>query len=472
MMDAVAQRGGRDASAASTEQRISDTLLLEVEARMRSPGSGLALCERRGIFRKTAKCFLASEAVDWMLSQMSEVVKTREEAVAIIQLLVERQIICGVSASDNHYQQGFVDNTLFRFLEDDQNVKVLNFRNAYRFDTPQDPVDVSVHLLSTLVALVREQSEISVSNDLSTPEDVSTTTTKNETDKLTEGEGGKEREENEKGRPAGNESDPKMAVDCYKRLRDHPKFLHFEQTTSELKRVNIRSLNKKGRMAFWINMYNALAVHACVRKGPVFQSALTRGSFFRGNAYNISGLIFTLDDIEHGILRGNRSPPSALAQSTYFKSDDPRVGLVMELDPRIHFLLSCASMGSPPIAFLTRDNVYAHLQAATRYSLAKHLSIDRLKTLITVPKVFDWYRRDFAEDMRGVIKWMYENLNGEMKRQMNSLSNFGYLTVKYGDYNWAPALPVLLQDVQDEEGKAVLACASSLGDLSPLSRKF
>ena len=34
------------------------------------------------------------------------------------------------------------------------------------------------------------------------------------------------------------------------------------------------------------------------------------GNIWNSYAYNVGGLILTLDDIEHGILRGNRPHPS------------------------------------------------------------------------------------------------------------------------------------------------------------------
>ena len=43
------------------------------------------------------------------------------------------------------------------------------------------------------------------------------------------------------------------------------------------------------------------------------------GSIWKSSAYNVGGLILTLDDIEHGILRGNRlTPATATSRKTYF----------------------------------------------------------------------------------------------------------------------------------------------------------
>ena len=56
---------------------------------------------------------------------------------------------------------------------------------------------------------------------------------------------------------------------------------------------------------FTPDVYNALTIHALVMCDSVLPSSvLELQSFWRTNAYSIGGLVFSLDDIEHGILRG------------------------------------------------------------------------------------------------------------------------------------------------------------------------
>ena len=43
------------------------------------------------------------------------------------------------------------------------------------------------------------------------------------------------------------------------------------------------------------------------------------GNIWKSNAYNVGGHTLTLDDIEHGILRGNRpTPATSKLCKTYF----------------------------------------------------------------------------------------------------------------------------------------------------------
>jgi Protein of unknown function, DUF547 len=57
-------------------------------------------------------------------------------------------------------------------------------------------------------------------------------------------------------------------------------------------------------------------------------------NWFNAVKYDIAGMSFSANDIEHGVLRGNRSSPASLGSllgfkgGHYFRSDDPRVSQV------------------------------------------------------------------------------------------------------------------------------------------------
>ena len=83
--------------------------------------------------------------------------------------------------------------------------------------------------------------------------------------------------------------------------------------------------------------------------------------FWGRTAYDIGGLVYSLDDIEHGVLRGmcvcvvvcytyvaigNKPHPSASKRP--FSEDDPRAKISLtSCDPRIHFALVCGAKVRP-----------------------------------------------------------------------------------------------------------------------------
>src|SRR5690606_36544813 len=104
------------------------------------------------------------------------------------------------------------------------------------------------------------------------------------------------------------------------------------------------------RAALWINIYNALTIDAVIAFG-IRESVreVPRMGFFRQAAYCIGGHIFSLDDIEHGILRGNRRHPAYPVPQ--FDEKDPRRYAILPFEPKIHFALTCASRSCPPFGF-------------------------------------------------------------------------------------------------------------------------
>ena len=62
------------------------------------------------------------------------------------------------------------------------------------------------------------------------------------------------------------------------------------------------------KKAFWTNIYNILIIHGVIEL-EVQRSVMEIVNFFRRIGYFIGGLFFSPDDIEHGILRSNKSHP-------------------------------------------------------------------------------------------------------------------------------------------------------------------
>jgi hypothetical protein len=96
------------------------------------------------------------------------------------------------------------------------------------------------------------------------------------------------------------------------------------------------------KTALLINVYNVLTIEAIARRSSMPSSVLTMPSFWKLHTYHLGEHTYSLDDIEHGLLR-NRPHPSS-SGSTYFKADDGRRQYALAaLDARIHFALVCGA---------------------------------------------------------------------------------------------------------------------------------
>jgi hypothetical protein len=138
----------------------------------------------------------------------------------------------------------------------------------------------------------------------------------------------------------------------YSSLRASQEFKEYTALAAQLARVDPLTMERKERLAFFINVYNSLTIHAVATLGAP-ADLLSRLRLYAEASYLIGSNTFSLNDIENGILRGNRAPPTINPlPKRPFSENDPRMSLAFEeVDARIHFALNCAARSCPPIRF-------------------------------------------------------------------------------------------------------------------------
>ena len=189
----------------------------------------------------------------------------------------------------------------------------------------------------------------------------------------------------------------------------------YSKLIGELKTFSPATLKtQKEQLAFWINVYNIMAVKMVVDHYPVAgikDAGDLFGSVWKKTVGVVGGKDVTLNQIEHEILR--------------------KMG-----DPRIHAAIVCASVSCPDLRkeAYTKERLDAQLDDQLRRFLAnngKGLQVDRGKGRITLSKIFDWFKDDF-EPKGGVLPFLARYV----PEQDRSLLKKGDTNVSYLDYNW------------------------------------
>jgi hypothetical protein len=223
----------------------------------------------------------------------------------------------------------------------------------------------------------------------------------------------------------------------YARLADSAVYQTYCACVFQLQKFDLRNLKTPAeQLAFWINLYNTLVVDAVIQFQV--QTSVTEGplgilAFFERAAYQIDGMRFSLTDIEHGILRGNRGFP--YFPGGHFGSDDPRRSYILDrVDPRIHFALNCASQSCPPIGVYSADGIDAQLDLATLNFMGANIQVDEAKNQISLSSIFKWYQVDFG-GTAGIIDFVSRNLPpGDRKKWLES--NSKDLRLKFQPNDW------------------------------------
>ncbi len=164
------------------------------------------------------------------------------------------------------------------------------------------------------------------------------------------------------------------------------------------------------RLAYWINAYNAFTVKLIldhypvksikdIKKGIPFVNSVWDIKFFE-----IGGVSYDLNNIEHGILR----------KEFY--------------EPRIHFAINCASVSCPRLrneAF-NAENIESQLQSQAMSFLSdsgkNQLEADHIK----ISKLFSWFKSDFTND-GSLVDFL--NTHGHVRIDQNA-------KIDYLNYDW------------------------------------
>ncbi len=233
--------------------------------------------------------------------------------------------------------------------------------------------------------------------------------------------------------------DEKSATFDYARMRASDPYRALRDCTARLNTFDPGTLTtREKRLAFWINLYNALILDAVISFN-VRESVTRDLGFFRRAAYRVGGMRFSADDIEHGVLRGNRHHP--LLPFSQFARHDPRLAFsIQPLDPRIHAALNCASRSCPPIAVYDAEHIDPQLDWAMRGFVNTTTRIDLTHRSVELSPIFKWYAVDFGE-RESVLDWIAQTLEDANSREWLA-ENRARVRIKYAWYNWSLAVKI------------------------------
>lgn len=158
------------------------------------------------------------------------------------------------------------------------------------------------------------------------------------------------------------------------------------------------------KKAFWINLYNGFT-QVLLQKNPGLYNH--RGRFFSAKQIAVAGKSFSLDDIEHGLLRRSKIKWSFGHLHKLCPGKTEKELRVEELDYRLHFALNCGAKSCPPIAFYNPENLNPQLTLATNAYLQQEAGYDAASNRLTLPAIMGWFRRDFG-GKRGMIALLKE----------------------------------------------------------------
>ena len=190
---------------------------------------------------------------------------------------------------------------------------------------------------------------------------------------------------------------------------------------------------KEERFAYWLNAYNIAVIKGVNEHYPIESvlavkpfsvfSLIKKGGFFVGQKFVFGGQNLNLYKVENGVIRK---------------------GFV---DPRLHFALNCASESCPTLAreAYQGKRLEEQLEKQTRAFInsPRAYRIDKGQKQIALSKLFDWYKKDFVEELNksgnptaNVLDYLEKYLDGGSLSAFKQARQQGY-QVTFQSYDWS-----------------------------------
>ncbi|KAL2467987.1 protein disulfide oxidoreductase [Forsythia ovata] len=332
--------------------------------------------------RRFTNCFLGSEAVDFLSEDQY---LEREEAVEFGRKLASKLFFQHVLDNENIFEDG---NHLYRFLDDDPLVsQCQNIPRGIIEVKPKPIIEISSRLRFLSYAILEAYAS----------------------------EDGKH-------------------VD-YRSIHGSEEFARYLRITEELQRVELCEMPREENLAFFINLYNMMAIHAILVWGQP-SGALERRKLYGDFKYVIGGLTYSLSAIYNGILRGNQRPPYNLIKPFSVKDKQLKVALPCP-EPLVHFALVCGTRSGPALRCYSPQNIDEELiDAARNFLRTGGLYVDLIAHVAYVSKILRWYSVDFGRNEVEVLKHAAIYLEPEQSQALLELLSNTQLKVIYQPYDW------------------------------------
>mmetsp|Transcript_8727 Transcript_8727/g.20286 ORF Transcript_8727/g.20286 Transcript_8727/m.20286 type:complete len:1478 (+) Transcript_8727:193-4626(+) len=373
---------------------ITEALLFHVDLLASAIRQAVTIKDNKAFFKVHPNTFRGQAAIDWLrghaaralFGSEAEKEKNQQLSRSVALLLGQKLLAVGVFRQvTGSLTKPLEDpNALFRFHEDEKEGPLLNCRSIW-FQNAREPLLVVSELLYTMLNL-----RLAIQS-----------------------------------RP-GNE------------LKDSEELNNFTAAAAELQLVNINDLTRIQLLAFFLNAYNLMVLHAHTTRGQESGREVKahRAQFLRDNQYMVAAYNYSLEEIEERLFCRD------LRAKFPKKSDKSRAP-----EPRVHFALSLGCASSPRIRIYQPESLDEDLQQAAIEYLTTNAPKNRARLNATlasksavaeviVPKLFKWYKDDFGFSKQEILAYYASFMPDGMRDELMEVARSNNFVIKYDKFDW------------------------------------
>ncbi|KZV45346.1 hypothetical protein F511_04084 [Dorcoceras hygrometricum] len=197
---------------------------------------------------------------------------------------------------------------------------------------------------------------------------------------------------------------------------------NYRVMVEQLEKVNVRKMDANAQIAFWINLYNSLVMHAYLAFG-IPHNSLRRLALFHKAAYNVGGHVISANTIEQSIFcyrtpRLGQWLETVLSTALRKKSGEERKIIrskyrIQDFQPLVCFALCTGASSDPMLNVYSAPNIKVELEAAKREFLQGNIVVEKSKKIL-LPKLVEKYAKEVSVPVDEILPWITENVDKKL----------------------------------------------------------
>ncbi|KAL1212179.1 hypothetical protein V5N11_001432 [Cardamine amara subsp. amara] len=201
---------------------------------------------------------------------------------------------------------------------------------------------------------------------------------------------------------------------------------NFSLLIKQLESVDPRKLTHQEKLAFWINIHNALVMHTFLANG-IPQNNGKRFLLLSKPSYNIGGRMVSVEAIQSYILRIRMPRPGQwlklLMIPRKFRTGDEHQEYSLDhSEPLLYFALCSGNHSDPAIRVYTPKGIYQELETAKEEYIRATFGVKKYQKLV-LPKIIESFSKDSSLSQAALMEMIQECLPETMKKTIKKLNS-------------------------------------------------
>ncbi|VAI19131.1 unnamed protein product [Triticum turgidum subsp. durum] len=194
-----------------------------------------------------------------------------------------------------------------------------------------------------------------------------------------------------------------------------------------LEKVDPTKMTHEEQLCFWINIHNALVMHAFLAYG-IHDKRLKSTDMILKAAYNVGGESVNAQTIQNSILGCQSHRPSLWVRTLFTPAKRSLAGstarhpyALHHSEPVAHFALSTGTFSDPPVRLYTAKKIHHQLERARTEFIQANVAVK--KQALLLPKVLHYYAKDAALELRHLVELVCESTSETQRKEMAQLQH-------------------------------------------------